>query len=816
MADRQVKVILSAQNAAYNRAMDESRQKTLGVTAEIDGLGKRQATLNSIAKGAVVVGGAMTALTLLVAKTGIEYNSLQQKSRAALTTLLGGAEAANAQMDKLDAFARTSPFSKQTFITAQQQMLAFGIEARKVVPYLDAIQDAVAAAGGSSQQLGEVAYIMAQIRSASKITGQDLIQFGQRGINAAELIGSAMGKTGGEIRAEITAGTLGANEALDALAEGMKTRFGGAAANVKNTFEGALDRVHAAWRDLSADLTKPLVDPSGGGALVGFLNWTADIMRAFQAMPEPIKITTGALFAASGAVALFGGAALLAIPKVKALWAQFMALSVGLRTVGWVSGGAVAALGVLVTVVAAVSAAQAEARRRAEDYADAIAQGTGAVRELAVQNLQAEESFLWMNRGSAFDAAERLGVSLTTLTDAATGNRDALAELSVYLKAADGDMDALRKITDETGLSNIEAASLLDVMVTTLREQNGAQAEANRLMEQGEEATGGAADATGDLANESADAARALDDVARALDDVNRTALDMAEASDRAQGALNDMAAAADADGASLDGTNDASLRLNKSMREVEKSHRDAAKAILENGGTLDEAKAAWERGREAVIQQRMAMGESRAEAELWADETLGSAAEVEQGLKDVKDAVEDIPDKKAITLTANTNDARARVRDFIREYDGKIVRMTLQATQVVVQGRVYGGLRDGSYRGNIFNGMAAQHFASGGTRSGIYAGVPGGIFAEAEMGVPWEAFISGRPQDRDRNIGIWQETGRMLGVDGPSVVTLDPQSLRALSREVVNVITIDQESIGSAANAANATRAFRGGGGLG
>src|SRR5690606_8708686 len=150
-----------------------------------------------------VVGGAMTALTLAVAKTGIEYNTLQQTSRAALTTLLGSAEAANAQMDKLDAFARTSPFSKSTFITAQQQMLAFGVESKKVIPYLDAIQDAVAAAGGGNQELSEIAFIMEQISSAGKITAQDLLQFGQRGVNAAEIIGSQMGKTGAQIREEI-------------------------------------------------------------------------------------------------------------------------------------------------------------------------------------------------------------------------------------------------------------------------------------------------------------------------------------------------------------------------------------------------------------------------------------------------------------------------------------------------------------------------------------------------------------------------------------------------------------------------------------
>src|SRR5690606_24147213 len=242
-------------------------------------------------------------------------------SRAALTTLLGGAQQANAQMDKLDAFARTSPFAKTTFITAQQQMLAFGIESKKVIPYLDAIQEAVAAAGGSNQQLGEIAFIMAQISSAGKITAQDLMQFGQRGVNAAELIGSQMGKTGAEIRQQITAGTLGADQALDALAAGMKEKFDGASANVKMTFSGAIDRVKAAWRDLSADLTKPLVDPNGGGLFVDLLNRLADVLRMFQALPEPVKLAGGALFALVGITATVTGAAIIA--KLK--WLEFSA-----------------------------------------------------------------------------------------------------------------------------------------------------------------------------------------------------------------------------------------------------------------------------------------------------------------------------------------------------------------------------------------------------------------------------------------------------------------------------------------------------------
>lgn len=220
-------------------------------------------------------------------KVGLDYNRLQQTSRAALTAILGSAEAAADQMDRLDEFARTSPFAKQTFITAQQQMLAFGIETEKVIPYLDAMQQAVAATGGSNAQLGEMALIMGKISSTSKITAEDLNQFGERGVNAAQLIGDRMGLTAAEIREKISAGTLDAGEALDALAAGMQATFGGATALVKQQMDGAVDRVKGAFRDIGSILAAPFIDPNGGGRAVEWTNEVADAMRSLEAKIRP-------------------------------------------------------------------------------------------------------------------------------------------------------------------------------------------------------------------------------------------------------------------------------------------------------------------------------------------------------------------------------------------------------------------------------------------------------------------------------------------------------------------------------------------------
>lgn len=260
---------------------------------------KAGAALSGALKGAAVTTGAVTvATTAYVAslfRTGVAYNQLQQQSRAALATILGGTAAANAQMDKLDAFAKTSPFAKQVFITAQQQLLGFGLQAEKVIPALTAIQDAVAAVGGSNEQISDITYALAQMRGQGKLTGETLNQLGQYGIDAATDVGQKMGKTGAEIREMASKpGGIPVDQVWDPLISSLEDRFGGAAANVKNTYTGTLDRIKAASRDVGAALAEPFVGKNSGGLFITWGNQVADLMRAVQTHVAPtVQILEG-------------------------------------------------------------------------------------------------------------------------------------------------------------------------------------------------------------------------------------------------------------------------------------------------------------------------------------------------------------------------------------------------------------------------------------------------------------------------------------------------------------------------------------------
>lgn len=379
MSSRTVRVILEAVTGGFESAMSRAAASAKSAADQISSAGGKTGDILTSAKDAtkemgrelakasqtnewktigtqaLVAGAAIGGVLVAVGKTGVEYNTLQQTSRAALKTMLGGTEEVNRQMGKLDDFARTSPFAKDVFIKSQQEMLAFGIETEKVVPYLDSINEAVAAAGGSSQTIAEISTIMSGISSAAKITGNDLDSFATRGINAAELIGSQLGVTGADIREQISDGALDAGIALDALAAGMKETFDGASANVKNTMAGAMDRVKAGWRDMSASFMEGAVDPtSGGGWLVNMTNGLADVLRIAEAIPQPLQEATLGIAGLSSASLLgLGGFMKLTTTlvegreAVKVLSTDFPKLSGAIGGVGRVAGGAALAFGAM-------------------------------------------------------------------------------------------------------------------------------------------------------------------------------------------------------------------------------------------------------------------------------------------------------------------------------------------------------------------------------------------------------------------------------------------------------------------------------------
>lgn len=467
---------------AYGKAAEEASRKQSkgGFSGMLRQAKENEQAWSATGKVLTTVGGAILGIGAASLKTGISYNQLQQSSRAAMTTLMGGAKEANAQMDKLDDFARNSPFSKATFIQAQQRLIGFGIEAKKVIPYLDAIQNSVAATGGSNVQIDALVESMAKIHSTGKITAGDLTELGNRGVDAATLIGSAMGKTGQQIRSDISNSALGADEALDALVKGMDQKFSGAAANVKNTFDGALDRVKAAWRDLSADLATPLVGQNGGGLAVAGLNKVADAMREFEKAPAWLKGAEIGLSAVAGGVSLAAGSFMLLTPRIRETRDAMNELKMAGGALGKMTSIAglltklTTGIGIAVAAVGGINWAVNKFGVKAEANLD------GVGKELSKVSVAGKKASKDMTDG--FTQNNGFGQFLANLTKAASADTRQITNLADALdyvaeKTAKGELESERMAEGMTAMKNTlqQAEAGIDAYDDRLKElvENG-------------------------------------------------------------------------------------------------------------------------------------------------------------------------------------------------------------------------------------------------------------------------------------------------------------------------------------------------------
>lgn len=455
---------ITVDDKGFTAGMDAATRRTQRFTADVQAQGgavdrvfhslgrSAKASLQVAATAAAATTVGVAALGKNTISTGLAYNAMQQNANAALKTMLGSQKAVNEQMEKLGKLAQNSPFSKATFISAQQQLIAFGVEVEKVIPLLDAMQNAVAASGGGSQQLADLAFVVAQIKAAGKITGQDLIQLGQRGINAAEIIGKAFGKSSAEVKAMISKNQIDADQAIDALTKGMMEKFGGATDAIKKQWSGAADRIKAANRDIGADLGKMFIDPAGGGRAVEWGNKLADVLRTFQKrlreaqggiedfLSPAFKNISKGLDAANNALKKFDAARAGAqLEKLTSYTPLIGGTTAALMTFALqpipVIGQLASAMGPLTVGVAALIAASPELRKAGGAFGEAFKPGEKILASTAKQLADLAIQLIKDLSPALEEGAKGLGTFLTNISPLAPALVSVLSALAPVVTA---------------------------------------------------------------------------------------------------------------------------------------------------------------------------------------------------------------------------------------------------------------------------------------------------------------------------------------------------------------------------------------------
>lgn len=124
---------------------------------------------------------------------------------ANFTVLLGSAEKATQHVEDLKEFAAKTPFEMAGLADASKQLLSFGIDVNDIMPDLQMLGDISL---GNQERFKGLALVFAQVASAGKLTGQDLMQFINQGFNPLQVMAEKTGKSMADLKEEMSDGKI--------------------------------------------------------------------------------------------------------------------------------------------------------------------------------------------------------------------------------------------------------------------------------------------------------------------------------------------------------------------------------------------------------------------------------------------------------------------------------------------------------------------------------------------------------------------------------------------------------------------------------
>jgi tape measure domain-containing protein len=178
-----------------------------------------------------------------------------------LQTMLGNKDEADKLVAQMVKFAATTPFAQSEVQTAGKQLLAYGIEAKNIIPTLRQLGDVSA---GLNQPIGEIAYLYGTIKTQGKAMTVDIKQFANRGIPIYEALAAVTGKNGEALQEFIEHGKVGfpqiqkAFELMTTAGSGLKTNFAGLTQELAKTTGGQWSNMKDQLEQLAVTIFKEL------------------------------------------------------------------------------------------------------------------------------------------------------------------------------------------------------------------------------------------------------------------------------------------------------------------------------------------------------------------------------------------------------------------------------------------------------------------------------------------------------------------------------------------------------------------------------
>lgn len=172
-----------------------------------DKLQSRQEKLNATANnfGSILgrIGVAFGAFEL--AKKVITAGAEIEQTRVSFATFLGDVEKGNKMIADIQKFADVTPLESKSLQQNAKMLLGFGITAEKIMPTLSMLGDI---SGGNAEKMHSLTLAYAQMSSAGRLMGQDLLQMINAGFNPLQTISKNTGRSMAQLKKDMENGAI--------------------------------------------------------------------------------------------------------------------------------------------------------------------------------------------------------------------------------------------------------------------------------------------------------------------------------------------------------------------------------------------------------------------------------------------------------------------------------------------------------------------------------------------------------------------------------------------------------------------------------
>jgi tape measure domain-containing protein len=173
----------------------------------------------------------------------VEGPAKMEQYRTAFANMVGGIEAANQQIEQTTQFAIKTPFNVDELLHYQQMLSAVGVQAQDLIPLLRDVGDAVAAAGGGTDEMGKAVLAVSQIIARGKVSAQEINQLSNANVTGWRILADFLGVTQAEVMKMSEEGMITADIFLDAFHEFASTNYAGMMERQARTFLGLMSNI---------------------------------------------------------------------------------------------------------------------------------------------------------------------------------------------------------------------------------------------------------------------------------------------------------------------------------------------------------------------------------------------------------------------------------------------------------------------------------------------------------------------------------------------------------------------------------------------